>query len=81
VIKLHPNPTSGLINLHIEELNGDLTFEVYTVHGEILFREKANNGHPGSVTKQLDFSSYPKGIYFVRILGEDAIVVRKVIRE
>ncbi|MCL2131518.1 MAG: cadherin-like beta sandwich domain-containing protein [Lentimicrobiaceae bacterium] len=63
VVKIYPNPTSGKIYLQ-EESN----VKVYSVQGQLL-REVFG--------KEVDLSSYPQGLYFLKVDGKVFKVVKQ----
>jgi len=72
IIKIFPNPASGVI-----QIQSDLPFENLTVYnstGKIIREIKANDQ-----VINLDLSSEWQGIYFLRLTGQNWVATRKVI--
>jgi hypothetical protein len=71
-ILIFPNPTDGI--LHIKNVN-KLIYEVYVLnsYGQTIL-EKQN-------AEIVDLSSYPSGIYFVKIKSDKFEIVRKIIKQ
>lgn len=76
-ISIFPNPNNGEFQLSFENANSGEKFgvSVLDVLGNIVqvFETTSN--------KEFDFSSYRKGMYFVKVENETGVMVRKVIIE
>jgi hypothetical protein len=70
-----PNPTSGAFVL-VSELK-QFQIEIYNVMGEKVFSKIQQH-----TTSTIDLSSYPSGIYFLKITAKDgSAAVKKIIKE
>jgi len=65
--QLYPNPTSGVLFLHNQKYTEVL---IYSTSGQVVLREQHSS--------QLDLSSLPKGIYWVKLISENNIQQEKV---
>jgi len=74
--KIYPNPTSGQLRITNYELR-ITNVEVFDVFGRKIFKLETQN--PESETN-FDISSFPIGIYFVRIQTEKGMVTEKIIK-
>ena len=76
-VAIYPNPTNGsiFIELPVSFKNGTTTFEIYSVDGKLLNRITAN-----AKKTQIDISGLCDGIYFVKILNSNVIVIRKILK-
>ena len=79
-IKIYPNPTTGIVNITINHLDGDATVQLYTLQGRTLATDRMT-GTGGTVTRQLDFSSLTKGVYFMKVMTSETTSVRKIVKE
>ena len=73
---LYPNPSSGIVNLKMESFeNLKMTnTEIYNAHGECI------HSQIGAFSDlQIDLSSQPDGVYFVKINAESGILTRKFV--
>lgn len=72
--EIYPNPTSGIstVNLHN---NGDATIFIYDVLGNCMLKKECRN----EVYTTIDFSSQPKGIYFMEIVSDRTKSVNKIV--
>lgn len=68
-VSVFPNPAQELLQVQFELHQGcDAALEVYTMHGQLMYRE--NNFYPTGTTRlNLDAGSWESGLYFLRILG------------
>jgi len=72
-INIYPNPTKGQIIVQGKNI---IRVELTSVKGEKLQSVKFSND---KITLHLD--SYAKGLYFVKVIGENGVFVRKIILE
>lgn len=73
---LYPNPTTGMVNLETENSN---TLECKLIITNAAGNEMCQKKIVNSETYQLDFSNFPKGIYFVQLLHANEKSIRKLI--
>lgn len=73
-IKIYPNPTSGKINITSNPNVEIESLALYTITGKLIF--EANNP-----SNTLDLNYYPKGVYFLKIVSNRDLVVKKIILE
>jgi hypothetical protein len=81
-LTIYPNPTSG--ELHVTCHSSLVTnVEVFDVYGRKQKAESRKQSHLSLVTCHetvVDISELPAGVYFVRIVTEQGIVMRKVVK-
>lgn len=79
-IMLYPNPTKGkftvIANLEPEEY---ALIEVFNSSGKLIYAENRNPDHR-ELRFNLDLSSEPQGIYFVKVTNGDRFGYKKVMR-
>nr|MBC8343204.1 T9SS type A sorting domain-containing protein [Bacteroidota bacterium] len=78
-ISLFPNPTKGLLTISITDYTGsNLSFEITDITGRLISSErlKINNN---KTIRELDLSSYPKGVYFIRFQDDNLNKTEKII--
>lgn len=73
---IYPNPTSGLINLHLTNVESNARVEVYSVVGQQIKRNSIS-----TQKMEIDLSDYGKGIYFVQIQNGSNTISEKVIKQ
>ncbi|MCF8296113.1 MAG: T9SS type A sorting domain-containing protein, partial [Saprospiraceae bacterium] len=75
-IKIYPNPTTGKINIRIENIgSSDSKLCLYNTIGSLVYCKEFTD----QINYEIDLSSYPKGIYYIRIENMDFVKVEKVI--
>jgi hypothetical protein len=73
-ITVSPNPSTGKLRLSgVEEI---LAIELYAISGQKLMMQKINGSQV-----DFDLSSYPKGVYFIRVVEMQSSEVFKIILE
>ncbi len=81
ILELFPNPSSGIINVSVSaENNKVFTLSVLNLQGQQIFSGEFNSGK-GKYTNQIDFSYFPKGIYYVLVKTNNAVTTKKVVFE
>lgn len=74
MLSLYPNPASTMVTLSVGELMVGSTVSIVDVNGRVVTNFEIRNSKFG-----IDLSTLAKGAYFVRIVGEQATAVRKLI--
>ena len=77
--EVYPNPNKGRFTLHIiSASNEKLQLQVFSTIGKMIHSEELNVS--GDVSKDIDLTHTPKGIYYLRLLSHDNMVLsRKII--
>jgi len=66
-ISFYPNPNTGKFNLAFDlQDKGDTEIDVLNVEGKAVYHEKLKNFN-GHYDHEIDISSQPKGVYFVKV--------------
>jgi hypothetical protein len=80
-VDVYPNPSTGIFFVHLEDLTGfenllglTIDWEISDIHGSIIATGK--NQSDNSV---IDISTYPKGIYYLKITHGGMQIVRKIV--
>lgn len=72
-VTVFPNPTNGLINLKTDRIENK-EIKIYNVYGDCIYQ------HTGTVSNfQIDLSSQPTGIYFLKIKTTGKVRVKKIV--
>lgn len=69
MVKLYPNPTSGLIHI---QTNSSSVVSIYATDGSLQGEYKLNN------SEQIDLSYLSNGIYFIKIHSNDEVITKKI---
>lgn len=72
-IRCFPNPSSGNFNLEIAIQTSVYDLEIYNALGERILNKKMEGEK-----NEIDLSSYPKGMYFIRVESKGTILTDKI---
>lgn len=75
-ILIYPNPASDRLIIDTRQNNIDLNLTLYNINGQEIMQKQIKN-----IVTDLDISSLKKGIYFVRLINDRTVEVRKIIKE
>jgi hypothetical protein len=74
-IDVFPNPNSGKFEIKLNnQYYQDATVSLMNIIGEVLVEKKINNKKP----VQFDASSFPSGIYYIKLQTENGTYIKKV---
>jgi len=71
-VNIYPNPTSEIVNITYEELINSV--EIYNLKGELHLNQLINSN-----TVRLNIGNYPRGTYFLKIIGTTNTSIEKII--
>ncbi len=74
-VNLYPNPSSGLVDLHVNSKPINIQVEVLSILGDKVYSFCEEH----SFSKHLDMTSFPEGVYFICISAGEALVNKKLI--
>lgn len=75
-VTIYPNPFDERITVALSKYNGEAELSVYDLLGKEVYQRQIT-----SIESQLDLSKLKNGVYFLRILWEDGVVInRKIIK-
>jgi hypothetical protein len=77
-INVYPNPSDGIFNLEITGATGMMELYILDYKGQLVHQDKIENGS-GDYLKKLDISTYPKGIYFLKLVGDKVMRIEKIV--
>lgn len=75
-MSLYPNPTNGEILIDIGNPINETVLEIFNTNGNKLLRQKITNNKT-----RIDIRNLTNGVYFVRIVTEKKVKIRKIIKE
>lgn len=76
---VYPNPSTGIVHIAINGFEGrKLELRVLNVIGSVIYRE-AITELDDRFTKTLDLSKFASGLYYVRLEGDNASQMRKLV--
>jgi len=80
IFNVYPNPASGIVNLKFSGVLIVSDVHIYDVTGKLVKLVKIfNENISTSSTTQIDISSLQSGVYFVKLIGEEKDITKKLI--
>ena len=79
-IRIYPNPTTGMVNLVIDNLEGPAMLMIYNLQGQVVLTEQIKSAN-GAVNTKLNITSMARGIYYLKVITNHATFVEKIIKE
>lgn len=77
LITIYPNPVNKILHVELADgLHADF-LNIIDLNGHIILEQKINNQH-GLNTFSVDVHDYVPGIYFLRIVGKENIIIEKL---
>ena len=76
-ISIYPNPTTGHVKVQFGELKAQ-KIEVFNMNGQLVFNKQLSKNHTST---DLDFNSYLKGIYVLKLRSADSVLSKKIIKQ
>jgi hypothetical protein len=78
-VYLYPNPTTGKVLIEWKGLSGNVEMEITDLHGNKIFSQAVQSPQTGIYKGAFDLSGNPNGIYLLRLIGSDKVLVRKIL--
>lgn len=75
-LDIYPNPSKGLFNLKSDESLLNKSIEILNINGQIMFKKTIDKP-----ISQINISDFGQGVYFIKIISEKGIIVKKIIKE
>jgi PKD repeat protein len=77
-LDVFPNPSQGIVKLNIvADMFNTAELKVIDAMGKVVYQQ-SNIQVNGSLTKEIDLTGYPQGIYFITVSGDDKQVSKKI---
>jgi len=77
-LQIYPNPTSGILNISVKNVNKEFSLFVSDAKGSIVYREEATSKND-DFYKKMDLSGFDRGVYFVGLNGTNFNKVKKLL--
>ncbi len=78
-VRIYPNPADDKLNIDISsDMQQNLKLELIDMLGKMLWSENISD-NKGVYHGSIDINSYPAGIYFISISGENLNICRKIV--
>ena len=68
-VNIYPNPTAEIVN--VETAAQLIQIELLSLNGDVMLSSKNSS---------LNLSNYPVGVYFLRVVTGEGIVVKRIIK-
>ena len=78
-VNVYPNPTTGMINIELEDGNGFYEIQILGPQGSVIYQESLGKLMPGKNKIVADLSGFPNGVYLLRAIHERFIHHQKVV--
>lgn len=79
-ISIYPNPASSLINFEFESANNSIVnFQIVNMIGKLLI-EDSKVVSKGIISSQMDIKNLPEGVYYLKIIENDAVYKGKFVK-
>jgi hypothetical protein len=78
-ITLFPNPTNGKVLIEWQGISGEVEMQITDIHGNKILNQFILAPSTGIYKGSFDLSGNPDGIYLMRLVGEDKVLIRKII--
>ena len=76
-IMIYPNPTSGSVTVYSGQKVEDLTFTLFNAQGSMVYNHNIKS--TPMLSETLNFGNLPKGVYLVKIAGNNTSEQHKLI--
>lgn len=80
VITVSPNPSDGKFIINVSGINKSINLSIFSTSGQIVYSEQLLDA-AAIINKPIDLKSYPKGMYFIRLITKDYSHIEKIIVE
>ena len=75
-LSIYPNPANETITIEPKQNTGEFTLAIYYMNGQELIKQKTKDSQI-----QIDISGLPSGVYFVKLINDKNVLVRKFIKK
>lgn len=76
---IYPNPTSGKTQFEWEGIFGNVELKVTDLAGNTIHSQFIQTPASGEYKGSFNLDRNPKGIYLLRLIGEEKVIVRKIL--
>jgi hypothetical protein len=78
-VYIYPNPTTGKFLIEWTGLSGKVEVEITNLHGNKISDESILVPADGSYKGTFDLAGHPKGVYLLHLIGEEKVLVKKIL--
>jgi hypothetical protein len=76
---IYPNPTTGKTQFEWEGIFGNVELRVSDLHGNMILTRFIQPQVSGNYKGSLNLDGNPKGIYLLRLISDDKVLIRKIL--
>lgn len=80
-ISILPNPTDGVINIDIKNLNGEIDIFITDVTGRTIFSKSNIKLDDSNFTQQIDLGKNPAGVYVIEVKHNTGDYFTRIIKQ
>lgn len=81
-LSIYPNPTLDEINIEVRGAKeNELSLELIDVTGRVLLRDQILRTNNEQVFKKVDLSAFADGVYFLRMMDGEQVMMRQVVKQ
>jgi hypothetical protein len=78
-ILIFPNPTTGIVDVYFQNMEGKVTLRVFDLTGRVVYEVKTDL--LTDKVREMDLSSLEKGVYFIEVAGKQSGNVKRLIKQ
>jgi hypothetical protein len=76
---VYPNPTSGKTQFEWEGIFGDVELKISDLQGNVIHSQVIQTPPSGEYKGSFNLNGNPGGIYLLRLIGEEKVLIRKIL--
>lgn len=76
-LKIYPNPSKGVFHIEGSMLKGQKQIKVFNSKAQLVYESEL--GYESNFNKQIDISSFSKGIYLIKFFSRDYMHMQKIV--
>jgi hypothetical protein len=78
-VLVYPNPTTGLVHVEWKGMSGRVSLILTDIHGKPVYEQQVKAPPSGEFRSSMNLDDMPDGVYILRLIGEQKVMVRKII--
>jgi hypothetical protein len=76
---IYPNPTTGKVEIEWQKVFGKAKLQISDIHGNLIFEQAIQAPPSGGYKGSFNLKGQPQGIYLLKLIGEEKVIVRKIL--
>jgi hypothetical protein len=78
-MQIYPNPNNGQFNMVVFGEADDMNLAIYNELGQVILTDQFHIDGINAYERSFDMSTFPTGVYFVKVQGMKSLKVKKVV--